>query len=150
LCKLVTFYVIYHDMLLKKSSKSAEIMIDIYRLVAYSRGMHTIVEMEEYNKKSKELLDEDERENLKKYLAIMPTAGKIMPGTGGVRKIRWKIQGKGKRGGVRIIYYYHSELMPLFLITIFGKNEKSNLTKAERNDLEKFIPILIKNYEEHH
>lgn len=111
--------------------------------------MHTIVETEEYNKKSKGLLDEEERESLKEHLAMMPTAGTIMPGTGGVRKVRWQIQGKGKRGGVRIIYYYHSELMPLFLITLFGKNEKSNLTQAERNDLAKFIPMLIKNYEEH-
>jgi len=125
-------------------------MIDDYRLMAYSRGMHTIVETEEYDKKSKDLLDEDERENLKEYLAMMPTVGTIMSGTGGVRKVRWQIQGKGKQGGVRIIYYYHSEWMPLFLITIFGKNEKSNLTKAERNDLAKFIPILIKNYEAHH
>jgi len=48
-------------------------MIDSYRLLAYIRGMHTIVEMEEYNKKSKSLLDEEERENLKEYLAMMPT-----------------------------------------------------------------------------
>lgn len=61
-------------------------MIDDYRLMAYSRGMQTIVEMEEYNKKSKDLLDENERENLKGYLAMMPTVGSIMPGTGGGEK----------------------------------------------------------------
>ena len=43
-----------------------------------------------------------------------------MQGTGGIRKLRWSAQGKGKRGGVRITYYHHNELMPLFLLTLFG------------------------------
>jgi len=69
-----------------------------------------------------------------------------MQGTGGIRKLRWSAQGKGKSGGVRVIYYYHNKSMPLFLLTLFGKGEKSNLTKSERNDLAKFTSLLIKNY----
>ena len=69
-----------------------------------------------------------------------------MPGTGGVRKLRWGGHGTGKRGGLRIVYYFHNESMPLFLLTVFGKNEKTNLTKTERNELAKFVRILVKSY----
>lgn len=69
-----------------------------------------------------------------------------MQGTGGIRKLRWASGGKGKSGGVRVIYYYHNESIPLFLLTIFGKGEKANLSKTERNELSKFTSILAKNY----
>jgi len=60
--------------------------------------------------------------------------------------LRWSAKGKGKSGGVRVIYYYHNELMPLFLLTLFAKGEKANLNKSERNDLAKFTSLLLKNY----
>jgi len=69
-----------------------------------------------------------------------------MQGTGGIRKLRWSAQSKGKSGGVRVIYYFHNETMPLFLLTLFGKGEKANLTKSERNDLAKFTSLLINNF----
>jgi len=69
-----------------------------------------------------------------------------MQGTGGIRKLRWSAQGKGKSGGVRIIYYFHNELMPIFLLTLFGKGEKTNLSKSERNDLAKLTSLLIQHY----
>ena len=69
-----------------------------------------------------------------------------MEGTGGIRKLRWSAHGRGKRGGIRVIYYCRNETMPLFLLTLFGKGEKSNLTKLERNELSKYISLLIKQY----
>lgn len=60
--------------------------------------------------------------------------------------LRWSAQGKGKSGGVRVIYYYHDATMPLFLLTVFGKGEKANLSKAERNELAKLTPLLLKHY----
>ncbi len=69
-----------------------------------------------------------------------------MQGTGGIRKLRWASHGKGKSGGVRVIFYYHNDAIPLFLLTLFGKGEKSNLSKSERNELAKFTALLIKNY----
>jgi hypothetical protein len=69
-----------------------------------------------------------------------------MQGTGGVRKIRWARKGSGKSGGVRVIYYFYNETMPLFLLNIFGKNEKENLSKAERNKMAKLVSILVKTY----
>jgi hypothetical protein len=55
-------------------------------------------------------------------------------------------KGKGKSGGVRVIYYFHSEAFPLFLLTVYAKNQKANLTKAERNDLKTLVPLLVKSY----
>lgn len=69
-----------------------------------------------------------------------------MQGAGGVRKLRWAAQGKGKSGGGRVIYYYHNGTMPLFLLTVFGKGEKVNLSKSERNELAKFTKLLLKHY----
>jgi len=69
-----------------------------------------------------------------------------MPETGGARKLRWKAQGRGKSGGARAIYYYHDKSLPLFLLNVFAKNEKANLTKAERNEMRDLIPRLITGY----
>ena len=75
-----------------------------------------------------------------------PEAGDVVPETGGVRKVRWATQGKGKRGGFRVIYYFHSETFPLFLLTIYSKTQKASLTQAERNEFKKLIPLLVKAY----
>lgn len=108
--------------------------------------MITIVELPEYLRRAKKLLQEEERDHLLNYLASYPTAGVILEGTGGIRKLRWKREGMGKSGGVRVIYYYHSEHYPVFLLTIFGKSEQANISKAERNALAKMIQELIERY----
>lgn len=76
-----------------------------------------------------------EKDDLFDFIARNPEAGDIIPGTGGVRKLRFAIQGKGKRGGVRVIYYYYNDRNPVLLFTVFGKNEKSDLTEKEKNIL---------------
>jgi hypothetical protein len=108
--------------------------------------MQTIVELPEFLKKSEKLLGALERQSVINYLAAHPAAGDIMQGTGGIRKLRWSAKGKGKSGGVRVIYYFHNKAMPIFLLTLFGKGEKSNLTPSERNALAKLTSLLIKNY----
>tara|TARA_B100000745_G_C20039522_1_gene354204 strand:- start:377 stop:718 length:342 start_codon:yes stop_codon:yes gene_type:complete len=108
--------------------------------------MQTIVELPEFQKRSSNLLKEDEKASIINYLAAHPQSGDIVQGTGGIRKLRWSAQGRGKSGGVRVVYYYHNGSIPLFLLTIFGKGEKANLSKAERNDLAKFTISLRKNY----
>jgi len=54
--------------------------------------------------------------------------------------------GRGKRGGARVIYYFHSEHMPVFLLAAYGKNEKANLSKAERNEMARLVSMLVKGY----
>ena len=108
--------------------------------------MMTVVELPEFIRRSKKLLPDPERERLIHYLAAHPASGVIMEGTGGIRKLRWKREGSGKSGGVRVIYYYHNDQYPLFLLTVFGKSEKANLSKAERNELAKLIRTLLASY----
>lgn len=105
--------------------------------------MLTIAEVPEYIRRAEKLLTEAERREILDYLAANPKAGDIMEGTGGVRKLRWGRQSRGKSGGVRIIYYFHSDLMPLYLLTMFAKNERANLSRAERNELTGLVDMLV-------
>jgi len=106
----------------------------------------TVVETPAFLREAATALTEEERSDLVTYLATNPDAGDVMPETGGAQKLRWKAQGRGKRGGVRAIYYYHGGDFPLFLLNVFAKNEKANLTKAERNEMKKLVPRLIAGY----
>lgn len=108
--------------------------------------MQTIVELPEFIRTSEGLFSDEEKRSLINYLATHPQSGDLIRGTGGIRKLRWAIQGKGKSGGARVIYYYHNETIPLFLLTAFGKNEKANISPAERNDLAKLTNLLQKHY----
>ena len=69
-----------------------------------------------------------------------------MAGTGGFRKFRFAREGMGKSGGARVVYVYNYERYPVFLITVFPKNKKANLTKAERNALNKRADTIFTNY----
>jgi hypothetical protein len=80
------------------------------------------------------------------FIAMNPTAGDEMAGTGGCRKLRVAASGRGKRGGYRTITFFSGEDLPVFLITVFGKSEKANLTKAERNELRKLSKVLVSEY----
>jgi hypothetical protein len=110
--------------------------------------MLTIAEVPEYIRKSEKLLTDGERRDVLNYLAAHPKAGDLMEGTGGVRKLRWGRGGQGKSGGVRVIYYFYSEAMPLYLLTLFAKNERANLSKADRNDLAGLVEILVQTWVE--
>ncbi len=105
--------------------------------------MITVAETSEYAKRARKLLSEKERTDLISYLAAHPDAGDVMEGTGGVRKVRWAREGRGKSGGVRVVYFYHNQGMPLYLLTLYGKNEKDNLSSAERNELSKLVKLLL-------
>ncbi len=72
-------------------------------------------------------LTEDECVGLQAYMFNFPEAGNIVPGSGGVRKLRWSIAGKGKRSGVRVIYYYRRPDNEIWLLTIYGKSQRENI-----------------------
>ncbi len=106
-------------------------------------SVQTIAETAEFLRKSGRSLDENEKMSIIEYLALHPKAGAVMQGSGGIRKLRWARKGMGKSGGVRVIYYYHDESMPLYLLTVFGKGEKQSLSKGERNELAKLVKLLV-------
>lgn len=110
--------------------------------------MITVVELPEFMRQAQKLLDDEERFDLIAHLATHPMDGVIMQGTGGIRKLRWARRGTGKSGGVRVIYFFYNPSMPLFLLTLFGKSEKENLSMAERNELQKLTRILRQRYGE--
>jgi hypothetical protein len=88
----------------------------------------------------------DEREKLIDYLARNPDAGDLVVGTGGVRKFRWKLQGRGKRGGARVIYFFANANFPLFVLGIYTKNEQKNLTPEGRKKFRLVTKALIETY----
>ena len=105
--------------------------------------MITVAETAPFRRKISTLLSAEERTDLIAYLAEHPNAGVLIQGTGGIRKLRWARQGGGKSGGLRVIYYFHSETMPLYLLAAFGKNEKANLSSEEKHLLAKAAKDLV-------
>jgi len=105
--------------------------------------MITVAETTEFIKEAGKLICNDERQNLISFLANNPLAGVVIEGTGGLRKLRWARQGIGKSSGVRVIYYYYNERMPLYLLTIYGKGKKANITSLEKNELSKLVKLLV-------
>lgn len=107
------------------------------------KSLLTIAELAEYIRRAEKLMSVSERLDIINYLAAHPKAGDLMEGTGGIRKLRWGRGTQGKSGGVRVIYYVHSEQMPLYLLTLFAKNERANISKAERNELAELVDLLV-------
>ena len=104
----------------------------------------TVAETESFQRKVGRLLSENEKDLLIAYLSMQPNAGVLIKGAGGIRKLRWARSGRGKSGGVRVIYYFYNQAMPLYLLTLFGKNEKANITKEEKNILCRMVRELVK------
>ena len=84
-------------------------------------------------------LNDEEYRMFQKHLVEQPEAGDIIRGSGGVRKVRWGAGGKGKSGGVRVIYYWAKPAEQTFLLTIYAKGEKENLSSS---DLKKVVKLL--------
>jgi hypothetical protein len=105
-----------------------------------------VAETPEFLSATRKLLDDTERTALIDYLAYNPTAGDLIPTTGGVRKLRWRLEGRGKRGGARVIYFYHDDGLPVFLLTAYSKNVRADLSQAERNGFRRLTTLLIESY----
>lgn len=110
----------------------------------YIDSMHAVVETPGYLKDAEAIFTTQEREAIVTKVAEDPHCGEIMQGTGGVRKVRVGRGGRGKSGGARVVYVLHDPDHPIFLLAAFAKNEKANLSKAERNELAKFVKTLFK------
>jgi hypothetical protein len=95
----------------------------------------SVVETPEFLAATRKLMSEDERALLVDYLAYNPTAGDLIPGTGGVRKLRWALEGRGKSGGARVIYFH--------ALTTYTKNERADLSQRDRNDFRQLTALLV-------
>ena len=91
-------------------------------------------------------VSETERLALIIYLAANPEVGAVVPETGGVRKLRWALPGKGKSGGARVIYYYRNESIPLYALDIYAKSQKPNLSAAEKKAARKTVASILEEH----
>jgi len=89
--------------------------------------MHTVIETHVFQKQADKLWSEAERLAFIEWIAVNPLAGDVIPGAEGARKVRWSLGNKGKRGGVRVIYFNLSEQGQIILVTMYAKNEQSTL-----------------------
>ncbi len=108
--------------------------------------MQTVVETPSYLADAERLFSPDERAAVVDRLAADPRCGVVIPGSGGIRKVRFGFGGRGKSGGARIIYLFSGENLPVFVLAVFAKNEKANLSATERNVLTKMVADMIESY----
>lgn len=106
----------------------------------------TVVELEPFTVEAAKLWSEEERLEFIGFIAENPEAGRVIPGTGGIRKVRWSRQGIGRRGGARVIYYYHSRAIPLFLLTVYAKSHREDVSPSELKQMGRTIAELKASY----
>jgi len=105
--------------------------------------MHAIIETPRFLASAdREGIDEEERASIVAFIAAHPAAGDIIPGTGGARKVRFAGRGKGKSGGYRVITYYAQEDIPVFLIDVYGKGSRSDISMAEKHAIRRWAATL--------
>ncbi|WP_407050120.1 type II toxin-antitoxin system RelE/ParE family toxin [Methyloraptor flagellatus] len=106
----------------------------------------TVVETPEFLSAARRIMDDEERAMLVDFLAQNPKAGDVIEGTGGIRKLRWRLPGRGKSGGARVIYFFHNGSMPLFALTAYAKNDTADLSQRDRNDYYRLTTLLVEAY----
>jgi RelE toxin of RelE / RelB toxin-antitoxin system len=108
--------------------------------------MQTVVETPPYLADAERLFTAAERTTIIETLAADPRCGVVIPGGGGIRKVRFGFGGRGKSGGARVMYVYGGDDVPIFLLAVFAKNEKSDLAAKERLALGKAVAGMLANY----
>jgi len=97
------------------------------------------IESAAFTKRLRDVLDDDAYAEFQTHLAIHPDAGAVIQGAGGLRKVRWAASGRGKRGGARVIYYFADEKAQIWLLLIYAKNAKDDLSAAEKRQLKELV-----------
>jgi hypothetical protein len=109
--------------------------------------MHTVVETPTYLADAKASgITEREREAVVETISNHPEGGDEIGGTGGARKVRVAGRGRGKSGGFRVITFYSGKDVPVFLLAVYSKGEKANLSRAERNELKSILRDIVRDY----
>lgn len=112
--------------------------------------MHTVIETPAYLSSARDVgLSDAERDEIVGYLARHPDAGDLIPGTGGARKLRFAGRSKGKSGGYRVISFFAADDIPVFLLDIYGKGARADLSQAAKNELRKMLTALPQAWRAH-
>lgn len=99
-----------------------------------------VIALKGFRKAVKKLFSEADMAALVEFLSANPEKGDVIAGTGGLRKLRWALEGRGKRGGSRIIYYYHRPEWQILLLTAYAKNDQADLPERDK----KLLAALVK------
>lgn len=102
--------------------------------------MHSVLETPFFSRRADALLSREDRDRLVSALAADPLAGEPIPGMGGIRKLRFAPEGRGKSGGFRVVYWLGPDTLPVLALLLYGKNEQSDVSPAQR----KAILALVK------
>lgn len=100
------------------------------------------IETSLFQRKIDALLSRDEYLEFQEYLRLDPEVGATISATGGCRKVRWAIHGKGKSGGIRVIYYYLKTEGEIYFLLVYSKNERENLSGEQKSQLRKIIAMI--------
>jgi mRNA-degrading endonuclease RelE of RelBE toxin-antitoxin system len=103
----------------------------------------SVVETRSVQRDLDDIFDQEDLHELIDWLAVNPTAGDVIQGTDGVRKARWGYGRKGKSGGIRLIYYFRDLNMPIYVLAVYKKGEKLDLTQAEKKVIRKMVSKLV-------
>ena len=105
----------------------------------YVLYVYTVIETPVYSKKAKQILSEEERDAFAVYISKNPKVGVVVRGSGGVRKVRWALEGGGKSGGIRVIYFNRLEKGEIWLLTLYAKSDRSSIPPGELRLLKEVI-----------
>jgi RelE toxin of RelE / RelB toxin-antitoxin system len=106
----------------------------------------TVAETTVFIRQAADLWTDAERADFVDFIARNPEAGDLIPESGGVRKVRWSRRGSGKRGGVRVIYFYYNPEMPLYLLMIYAKSRRDDLSPAAKRSVQALVARLRQAY----
>jgi hypothetical protein len=98
-----------------------------------------LIEIPHFTEVVEEYLTDDEYAALQWYLTLNPEIGDLVTGTGGARKVRWSVAGHGKRGGLRVIYFYRPKPSEIWMLTVYSKARKKDLTRKDKTILRQII-----------
>lgn len=102
----------------------------------------TVAETPLFLRQAEKIWSRGEHDEFIDYIAGNPEAGDVIPETGGIRKVRWGREGSGKRGGVRVIYLFHDPERPLYLLTVYAKARKEDLSADEKRTVRQLAAVL--------
>ena len=112
-------------------------------------AMQTVVETPDFLRDARAAgAGDDERRSIVDYIAANPKVGDLIVGSGGARKVRFAAPGRGKSGGYRVVTYYGGDELPVFLLNVFKKGDRVNLSRAEINELREELSHLARDYRE--